>query len=163
MKRSTFTALVCSAAAAALAFGLHRSVPAAPAQNAKDASADPQEQIAKLQQQVKNLEGLVPDQAAVMSHVGYHFANLWVAIDQQNWPLADFYLGETRNNVKWAVRAKPVRKDPGGNDLAGLASTLKAACGAGGTLKDGLIEIQGDRREAAEKALQKIGHKTRRR
>jgi translation initiation factor 1 len=53
--------------------------------------------------------------------------------------------------------------DPVGNDLVDLASKLKAACGAGGTLKDDRIEIQGDRREAAEKALQKIGYKTRRR
>jgi translation initiation factor 1 len=53
--------------------------------------------------------------------------------------------------------------DPEGNDLVDLASKLKAACGAGGTLKDGRIEIQGDHREAAERALQKIGYKTKRR
>lgn len=53
--------------------------------------------------------------------------------------------------------------DPEGNDLVELASKLKAACGAGGTLKDGRIEIQGDHRDAAERALQKIGYKTKRR
>jgi translation initiation factor 1 len=53
--------------------------------------------------------------------------------------------------------------DPDGNDLDDLASRLKAACGAGGTLKDGRIEIQGDHRDAAERALQKIGYKTKRR
>ncbi|APW60154.1 translation initiation factor [Paludisphaera borealis] len=53
--------------------------------------------------------------------------------------------------------------DPDGNDLVDLASRLKASCGAGGTLKDGRIEIQGDHREAAERALQKIGYKTKRR
>jgi translation initiation factor 1 len=53
--------------------------------------------------------------------------------------------------------------DPEGNDLADLASRLKAACGAGGTLKEGRIELQGDRRDAAEKVLQKIGYKTKRR
>ncbi len=52
---------------------------------------------------------------------------------------------------------------PDGNDLADLASRLKAACGAGGTLKDGRIEIQGDRRDAAERALQKLGYQTKRR
>ncbi|AMV38663.1 translation initiation factor [Planctomyces sp. SH-PL62] len=52
---------------------------------------------------------------------------------------------------------------PEGNDMDDLATRLKSACGTGGTLKDGLIELQGDRREAAEKALQKIGYKTKRR
>src|ERR1044071_3460995 len=68
-------------------------------------------QIQQLQEQIKSLQGLVPDQAAVMTHVAYHFSNLFFAIEQENWPLADFYLGEARNNVKWAVRAKPIRKD----------------------------------------------------
>lgn len=53
--------------------------------------------------------------------------------------------------------------DPEGNDLADLATRLKTSCGAGGTLKDGRIELQGDHREAAERALQKIGYKTKRR
>jgi cytochrome c553 len=65
--------------------------------------------VEKLQAEIKKLEGLVPDQAAVMSHVGYHWSNLWFAIDQENWPLADFYLSEVRSNLKWAVRVKPVR------------------------------------------------------
>jgi translation initiation factor 1 len=52
--------------------------------------------------------------------------------------------------------------DPEGNDLAALASTLKSQCGAGGTIKDGLIELQGDRLGAAEAALQRLGYKTRR-
>jgi translation initiation factor 1 len=53
--------------------------------------------------------------------------------------------------------------DPEGNDLAGLASTLKSRCGAGGTIKDGQIELQGDRLDAAEAALAHLGYKTRRR
>jgi len=53
--------------------------------------------------------------------------------------------------------------DPDGNDLADLATRLKNACGAGGTLKDGRVELQGDHRDAAERALQKIGYKTKRR
>src|SRR4051812_22692152 len=83
---------------------------------AKAAGDDPRPQVEQLQAQVKLLQGLVPDQAAVMSHVAYHFANLWFAIEQENWPLADFYLGETRNNVKWAVRSKPVRKNSAGQE-----------------------------------------------
>ena len=52
--------------------------------------------------------------------------------------------------------------DPEGNDLADLAARLKTACGTGGTLKEGRIELQGDRREAADRALRKIGYQTRR-
>src|SRR4051795_10565357 len=40
--------------------------------------------------------------------------------------------------------------DPEGNDLSTLASTLKSRCGAGGTVKDGQIELQGDCLDAAE-------------
>jgi translation initiation factor 1 len=52
--------------------------------------------------------------------------------------------------------------DPEGNDLQALASRLKAACGTGGTLKEGRIELQGNHLEAVEAALQAIGYKTRR-
>ena len=51
--------------------------------------------------------------------------------------------------------------DPDGNDLPGLASTLKARCGAGGTVKDGQIELQGDHLAPAETALRALGYKTR--
>ena len=34
-------------------------------------------------------------------------------------------------------------------------------CGAGGTVKDGIIELQGDKVAAAEAALKAIGYKTR--
>jgi translation initiation factor 1 len=50
--------------------------------------------------------------------------------------------------------------DPGGNDLPALASRLKARCGAGGTVKDGQIELQGDHLDAAEAALKELGFKT---
>jgi len=50
--------------------------------------------------------------------------------------------------------------DPEGNDLAALAVQLKTRCGAGGTVKDGLIEIQGDHVAAVEAALRGLGYKT---
>ena len=91
------------------------------------ASADLQRQVEQLQQQVKQLEGLVPDQAAIMTHVAYHFTNLHSAVEKGNWPLAEFYLGETLNNIKWAVRSKPFRKDPAGNtvDLNAIAQSIE--------------------------------------
>jgi translation initiation factor 1 len=52
--------------------------------------------------------------------------------------------------------------DSAGNDLPTLAAQLKAKCGAGGTVKDGLIELQGDQLSAVEAALKAIGYKTRR-
>lgn len=41
--------------------------------------------------------------------------------------------------------------------LAELARSLKAACGAGGTVKDGVLELQGDQRDAVEAALRTRG------
>lgn len=47
------------------------------------------------------------------------------------------------------------------NDLPALLSTLKNTCGAGGTVKDDLIEIQGDHHERIRTTLTKIGYKVR--
>ena len=45
------------------------------------------------------------------------------------------------------------------DDLKTLATQLKQACGTGGTIKDGLIEIQGDHREKIAGVLIKLGYK----
>ena len=42
--------------------------------------------------------------------------------------------------------------------LAQLGKTLRSACGSGGTVKDGVIEVQGDHCELVMAALQKLGH-----
>jgi hypothetical protein len=97
------------------------------AQTAAAASADSAAEVNQLREQVKHLESLVPDQAAVMTKVAYHFTNLYFAAQRENWPLADFYLGEVRNNVKWAVRAKPIRTVRAGTlDLNGIAQAIDA-------------------------------------
>ena len=44
-----------------------------------------------------------------------------------------------------------------GNDLPGLLTQLKTACGAGGTLQSGHLEIQGDQRQRICELLTTIG------
>ena len=43
--------------------------------------------------------------------------------------------------------------------LKALAKKLKQECGTGGTVKDGVIEIQGEHREKVADVLQKLGYK----
>jgi translation initiation factor 1 len=44
-------------------------------------------------------------------------------------------------------------------DMKELATKLKQVCGSGGTVKDGVIEIQGEHREKIAEALKKMGYK----
>ena len=44
-------------------------------------------------------------------------------------------------------------------DLKALARKLKHECGTGGTIKDGLIEIQGEQRERIAEVLRELGYK----
>jgi len=44
-------------------------------------------------------------------------------------------------------------------DLRQLTTHLKQVCGSGGTLKDDMIEIQGEHREKIAEALTKLGYK----
>lgn len=62
---------------------------------------------------------------------------------------------ETRKNGKrvTVVRGLPAE----GNDLPALLTTLKSHCGAGGTLRDDLLEIQGDQLDRVREKLLAIG------
>lgn len=46
--------------------------------------------------------------------------------------------------------------------LVALGKQLKTACGSGGTVKDGVIEVQGDHCERVMALLQAQGHKVKR-
>jgi len=49
-----------------------------------------------------------------------------------------------------------------GAELEALATRLKKLCGAGGAVKDGTIEIQGDHRDRLVAELQKLGFEAKR-
>jgi translation initiation factor 1 len=48
------------------------------------------------------------------------------------------------------------------HEIAALARSLRSACGAGGAVKDGAVEIQGDHRERVEAALAARGIRSKR-
>lgn len=75
-----------------------------------------------LRADVDRLKDAVPSQSHAMTDVGYQFVNLWFAAEKRNWPLATFYLNETRSHIRWTIRIRPVRKDLAGNpvDLKGI-------------------------------------------
>jgi hypothetical protein len=103
----------------------------------------------ELAARVKALETLIPDQAHIMADVADHFTNLWFAGRSENWPLANFYLGEARSHLSWAVRRIPVRKDNAGHDVK-LAEILQAF--ENGPLKPLKGAIDGKDRLAFESA-----------
>ena len=45
-------------------------------------------------------------------------------------------------------------------DMAALCKRIKRACGTGGTVKEGAIEIQGNQRERVATVLEKLGYRT---
>jgi translation initiation factor 1 len=45
-----------------------------------------------------------------------------------------------------------------GNDLSNLLGRLKSQCGAGGTIQDGTLEIQGDHIERVRALLSELGY-----
>lgn len=99
----------------ALAVGVSVGFPGRTGEPAEQAtSADQAAEIARLKDEIERLKGMVPDQSHVMKDVAYHFSNLWFAGQAHNWPLAAFYLNETRSHLRWAVRIRPVRQTTAG-------------------------------------------------
>ena len=48
--------------------------------------------------------------------------------------------------------------DPSASDLAALLKNLKSACATGGTVNDGVLEIQGDHTQRAIEILSVLGY-----
>lgn len=81
--------------------------------------------IRNLKADIRDLRGRTPSQSHTMADVDYQFSNLWFAGKNANWPLATFYLNETRSHLEWAVRVVPVRRLSNGQMLE-LAPLLKS-------------------------------------
>jgi len=75
-----------------------------------------------MQADITHLKEVVPSQSHTMTDVGYQFANLWFAGKQKNWPLAEFFLNESRQHIAWTIRIRPVRRDASGGavDIKGI-------------------------------------------
>ena len=56
------------------------------------------------------------------------------------------------------IRGLPLAPD----EMASLAKRLKKRCGSGGTVRDGVIEIQGDHRDLLVKELDQLGYRAKR-
>jgi len=94
------------------------------------AQGTPQGDVAALKAEIDALRALVPSQSHAMADVDYHFSNLWFAAQDENWPLARFYLDETRSHLNWAVRIRPVRRLSSGGQLE-LRPMLQGVEGSG--------------------------------
>ena len=66
---------------------------------------------------------------------------------------------EKRNKGKRVTVIRGLSADE--SDLPDLLGRLKTACGAGGTLKEGLLEIQGDHLKRVRDLLADIGYRVR--
>jgi hypothetical protein len=84
---------------------------------AKEVPGSSQVEIAAQKAEIQTIKDRLPDQAHAMQDVANQFTNLWFAREQSHWELANFYLGETRNHLRWAVRIIPKRKDSAGKDV----------------------------------------------
>lgn len=69
-----------------------------------------EQEIAALKAELMLIRGMLPAQAAAMTVVEYNFSNLWFAAHEQNWPLAQFFLSETRARLRWSLRISPQRR-----------------------------------------------------
>lgn len=70
---------------------------------------------ATLRADVAHLKEIAPGQSLAMTQVAYNFSNLWFAAHAGNWPLAQFYYGDARGRLRWALRMTPVRKTSTGD------------------------------------------------
>jgi len=75
---------------------------------------------------VERLKSIVPTQSHTMLDVGYHWANLWFAVQKKNWPLAKYFFDEARQSIRWTVLIRPVRQRSNGGtvDVKGIFNAM---------------------------------------
>lgn len=86
-----------------------------PAAETPEASEPPT--VESLQAEIERLRSIIPGQAFAMTQIAYNFSNLWFAAEAANWPLAQFYLNETRVRLRWAIRIQAARRLANGSQL----------------------------------------------
>lgn len=94
-------------------------------------AVDPE--IEAMQNDIAHLKAVVPSQSHAMTDVAFQFSNLWFAGKENNWPLAEFFLHESRQHIRWTIRIHPIRKSPSG-DPVDLVSIYDSIDGEGGIL-----------------------------
>ncbi len=78
---------------------------------------------AALRAEIERLKSIMPGQSVAMTQVAYNFNNLWFAVHAGNWPLAQFYFGDARGRLRWALRITPVRRSRPGTSSSNRSST----------------------------------------
>lgn len=99
---------------------------AAPAQN-EARRGNGQDPAATMPADVARLKDIVPPASHPMVDVAYNAANLWFAGQKKNWPLANYFWGETRNRMRWEVRLNPGPKTATGEivDMKGTVDGIE--------------------------------------
>lgn len=64
---------------------------------------------------------------------------------------------EKRKNGKWVTTIRDL--DPAGEHLSTLLTKLKKHCGAGGTIEDDILELQGDHVQRITDFLKQAGYR----
>jgi hypothetical protein len=66
---------------------------------------------------VQHLKDITPPMSHPMVDVAFNATNLWFAAEKKNWPLANYFLGETRNRMRWETNLNPGPKGTDGNPV----------------------------------------------
>lgn len=86
--------------------------PAATAQQ-----SGPQLDSSRIQADLARLKDITPPNSHPMVEAGMFAANMWFAGEKQNWQLANYYLNETRNRIRWEVHLNPGPRNLDGDPL----------------------------------------------
>jgi hypothetical protein len=66
---------------------------------------------------VQHLKDITPPASHPMVDVAFNATNLYFAAQKKNWPLANYFLGETRNRMRWETNLNPGPKGTDGKPV----------------------------------------------